>query len=348
MATLAGIRGALLEEIVLFLLEKAGYTILDETAPDIRQGHSGLELEGRGEKHQVDAIVSYEYTPAFIYPIRLIVEAKAYARNIGIEIVRNGVGVLKDINENYFSYSTNAANQRDYSNQLKMKRFNYTYAIFSINGYTANAQRYAIAHQIFLIQYKHVPQMRVLKDLLFDLEARDFDEDATTDRAIDVRLSELRNDFAEYLKGVQDLEENMAISEHGQEIYQQMRTSLNSIGGSYFGLLNGQYPIHIMSDSALPDDIGDEELAEVFVVNDDNEFYMEFRVRGCSLNFELPDEIARFFATAWQQGEISVANTKLETIHYITLSGLIGSRRRSIRIELDKDWLRQLFPEYLI
>ncbi len=346
MATLAGIRGALLEEIVLYLLKQAGYSILDEHAPDIRQGHSGLELEGRGEKHQVDAIVSYEYTPAFIYPIRLIVEAKAYAKNIGIEVVRNGVGVLKDINENFFSYRT-VANQRNYTSAFKLKRFNYTYAIFSINGYTANAQRYAIAHQIFLIQYKHVPQMRILRDLLFDLQSIDFDEDATSDRAIDVRLSELRDDFAQYLKGVQGLEENMTISEHGQEIYQQMKTSLNSIGGSYFGLLNGQYPIHIFSDSALPENIEDEEFAEVSVVNYENEFYMEFRVRGCSLNFELPDEIARFFATAWEQGATSVANTKLETIHYITLSGLVNGRRRSIKIGLDRDWLTQFLCQHI-
>ena len=112
-----------------------------------------LHLQGRGDWHQTDALVSYDHTPAFIYPVRLIVEAKAFSSNsrskgkVGLNVVRNAVGVLKDVNENYFSFSDSD------SVEHKIRRFNYTYAVFSLNGFTKSAQKYAIAHQIFLIQY---------------------------------------------------------------------------------------------------------------------------------------------------------------------------------------------------
>jgi hypothetical protein len=45
---LSKIRGYMLEEIVLVLLENAGYRILNESdGEDIRMGRSGLELQGR-------------------------------------------------------------------------------------------------------------------------------------------------------------------------------------------------------------------------------------------------------------------------------------------------------------
>ena len=62
MATVAQIRGVLLEEAVFFLLKKVGYRIvysphdsIDST--DIRAGHSDLEVQGRSTWHQIDALI---------------------------------------------------------------------------------------------------------------------------------------------------------------------------------------------------------------------------------------------------------------------------------------------------
>jgi len=116
------VRGVLLEEVVLHLLKIVGYRVIDvkSKAEGTRKGKSGLEVIGRGEKHQIDALAAFDYTPAFMYPLRLIVEAKCYKRSspIKIDIVRNSVGVLKDINENYFS--TKLHNP---SSEIKLQRF---------------------------------------------------------------------------------------------------------------------------------------------------------------------------------------------------------------------------------
>ena len=106
MANISQVRGALLEEAVLYLLGKTGYDVFDhhssKLGPGLRSGHSGLDVEGRGSWHQIDALAEFSASPAFMYPLRLIVEAKCYRANrpVGIEVVRNSVGVLKDISEN--------------------------------------------------------------------------------------------------------------------------------------------------------------------------------------------------------------------------------------------------------
>lgn len=55
------IAGMLLEEAVLYLLEVSGYTPITEVHndPTLHQGRNGLEVQGRGGKHQIDAIADF-------------------------------------------------------------------------------------------------------------------------------------------------------------------------------------------------------------------------------------------------------------------------------------------------
>lgn len=150
MAKISQIRGALLEEVVLFLLEKVGYSIIEfdpaqrpeETG--LNGGHSGLEVKGRGTWHQIDALATFDYSPAFMYPLRLMVEAKCYKKDkVGIEVARNAVGILKDISENYFTLNVRRRNV------VQVPRYNYHSAIFSTSGFTSGAVEYSLAHQVF-------------------------------------------------------------------------------------------------------------------------------------------------------------------------------------------------------
>ena len=106
MASITQIRGLLLEEIVLYLLEKVGYRIINSGADGTRIGSVGLEVQGRGEWHQIDALAAFDYTPSFMYPLRLIVEAKCYniRHPVQIEVASNSLGFLRDLTENYFIY----------------------------------------------------------------------------------------------------------------------------------------------------------------------------------------------------------------------------------------------------
>lgn len=68
-------------------------------------------------------------------------EAKSWAAAVGIDVIRQAVGVLADVNT-----SDGAGNSK--TNGL---RFDYKYAVASTSGFSRQARSYADAHHVFLI-----------------------------------------------------------------------------------------------------------------------------------------------------------------------------------------------------
>ncbi len=136
--------GYLLEELLASLIQSAGYRLLTDYSQDpneLRRGRTGdLLVRGRGGNHQVDVLGEFMFVPAFSQPVRLFVEAKARNRTTGLPAVRNAAGTIIDVNEAWMvDYSTNRA------------RRHYRYALFSTSGFSSQAQNYALAHQISLV-----------------------------------------------------------------------------------------------------------------------------------------------------------------------------------------------------
>ena len=94
------VKGALFEVIVRNLLVKAGYEPIEPDNICIRK--SDGNVRGRGYWHDIDALGRLSYPPFYMYPIRLLAEAKCYEKNVSIQMIQNFVGALKDISENYF------------------------------------------------------------------------------------------------------------------------------------------------------------------------------------------------------------------------------------------------------
>src|SRR5258706_5033918 len=97
------LRGALLEEAILFFLQSSGYEPITkvDADPTLAFGKSGLEVRGRGAFHQIDAIADFKVPPPFGNPQRLLLEAKFVTDKIGLPTVRNAAGVLKDVAEGW-------------------------------------------------------------------------------------------------------------------------------------------------------------------------------------------------------------------------------------------------------
>lgn len=329
------VKGVLLEEFVLRLLANAGYRLLDdgENSSDIKKESGGLYLQGRGDWHQTDALVAYDYTPAFIYPIRLIVEAKAYSTSssnngkVGLNIIRNAVGILKDVNENYFSFSDTNTTEH------KIKRFNYTYAIFSLNGFTENAQRYAIAHQIFLIQYYYSSYFNNVRDLFENFSVNSFRSDLS--------LSDIRKTVRLLFAGDRDSASDSAtLPEVIRDLVVSLYIELSHIRGSYFGLLNGEYPIHILSKSEIGH-VRDEEEVEVHLCEPG---IVKLRLYNYELFFELPLYIADILHKVWND-RVELATTKAKYINYISMTGRIADMQRNIILRPDKAWLNDYIKQ---
>ncbi|MEW8320112.1 MAG: hypothetical protein AB2660_18385 [Candidatus Thiodiazotropha sp.] len=340
MANISQVRGALLEEAVLYLLEKFGYETIEAFSAhrdvSLRGGHSGLEVRGRGSWHQIDALASFRSSPAFMYPLRLMVEAKCYQehRTVGIEVVRNAVGVLKDISENYFSVPSGGAD-------VQIPRFNYHSAIFSTSGYTSGAIDYALAHQVFLIQYENVPVITPLIDAIMR-----FDEGCIT-RVGKNAISEVRRRYRSAIRDqVYEVDMQEFITVRGIELINgALVDSLNRIGGSYFGMLQGRWPLHLLTSEPLPAMAFNSDTVRCHVTGYETGEWKftpaEFHANEngwFELEFNLPEGIANLVAENWGDRE-AVANIKQQHFSYIDLSGQIGNIRRSVRLELDQEWI---------
>ncbi|WP_330259298.1 restriction endonuclease [Streptomyces murinus] len=167
MVTEAALRGYLLEEVLAWLLRSSGYELVSAAEekglpPEHRvleQGPHGLTVRGRGARHQADALGQFRYVPPFSLPVRLFVEAKFTEGKVQLPTVRNGHGVVHDINENMVTTLQGPGPSRP------RPRHHYSYAIFSTAGFSRNAQEYALAHQISLVDLS-MPDFADLRELV--------------------------------------------------------------------------------------------------------------------------------------------------------------------------------------
>ena len=157
-------KGYLLEIVLSKLIEINGYDLItddgiERTNEIVALPRNGLNIRGRGGYHQFDSLGTFRITPPFVYPLRLFIEAKFYtSERVRIDKVRMGVGILEDINTNYSTVDVE-------DEQLVVSRYNYHYAIFSTTGFTEDAQRYAIAHKIQLIDLSGTEYRMIIESI---------------------------------------------------------------------------------------------------------------------------------------------------------------------------------------
>jgi hypothetical protein len=151
------LRGYLLEEALAFLIKNTGYNLLVDERQDpqeLKNRHHGIVVKGRGAEHQADVLGQLSWIPTFTFPIRLFVEAKFRKGTTSIAPVRNAVGILIDLNQNYHT-----------QNKILVKRYNYNYAIFSTSGFSKDAEDMAFAHKVSLIDLRSPEYDRLLNSL---------------------------------------------------------------------------------------------------------------------------------------------------------------------------------------
>ena len=161
----SSLRGYLLEEALAFLIRDSGYKLILHSGndPTLDYAGNGLRVRGRGAYHQADVLGELNWIPAFTFPTRLFVEAKAYRKgNVSVAPVRNAMGVLADIRENKSTVSGSGLNPFQY---------NYFYALFSTTGFSEDAARLALAHQISLVDLSQIGLQGLIDALIESAEA---------------------------------------------------------------------------------------------------------------------------------------------------------------------------------
>ncbi|MFJ8093173.1 hypothetical protein [Streptomyces griseofuscus] len=126
-------------------------------------------------RHQANALGQFRYVPPFSLPVRLFVEAKFTEGKVQLSTVRNGHGVVHDINENMVTTLQGPGPSRP------RPRHHYScYAVFSTAGFSRNAQEYALAHRISLVDLS-MPDFAGLRELVRSVardEYMEYDPDA--------------------------------------------------------------------------------------------------------------------------------------------------------------------------
>ena len=248
MATLPQIRGMLLEEAILFLLRVAGYDTVERKLndPALTGAVGFLKVRGRGTDHQIDAIADFGVSPPFCNRQRLLVEAKCYSteRTIGIEVVRNAVGVLKDVEEFWVPMSDSAS-----------FRYHYQFAIFSTSRFTSPAQRYAFAQDVVLVPLEN---SRFARDIVAAIRAVTFKSfGAESWRKIDIDLGRLRKWVRQRIRGTGTPSGRLAsdppsdLEDDARDLLEGLFSAVSEVGGAVIGMLNHQVPVFLIPNPAL-------------------------------------------------------------------------------------------------
>lgn len=342
MPTSAQVRGMLLEEALLYLLRNSGYRTITGVGldPTLQTGPAGLEVKGRGSDHQIDAIADFLVSPPFSYPQRLLVEAKCYAQNrrVGVDVIRNAVGVRKDIEEYW------ATGHRDQRISLK-QRYHYQYGIFSASGYTSGAVCYAFAHDINLLLLEKSRYVRPIIESIYQFTDDVVGILSTTpynlrDIRLAVRKTLFQDDqqFWERQIGF----ENWDTDQNLFHLFADYIEKCGQVNHATLAMLGNRFPVFLVPAPGIElNNLG--RYREVRIYWDDFGWYIKSSRNDENLfSFDLPDELFHLYDESGRLTASQALDLKEQYMSEIHLFVTANRRLRLITLSLDMDWIGQI------
>jgi len=325
-------KGAVFEKVVRNLLEKNEY---EKCRPDNEQVDNYGRVRGRGEWHQIDALGQWKYVVPFVYPIRLLCEAKFWKCPADISVIRNFVGVIKDISENYF-----VEDNQDIDKRMLLKRHTDCGAIFSVNGFTDNAQRYAYAQNIFLVSYENNPIMNDFKQTVEDVAQFLKISKKTSRKQFGKWFEDAWNrDYTNDYRG--NLDRYVSDTEGFEGNLRLLQNKFENVKTSVVGVASGVYPIHLLSYTEIPYDLFRETDEQLF-----RPTYTRTETGGYSFEIH-PSDLTnvKFYFTVpemiLQRYRNSMRRFKEDFLKWIDVPVTIGNIRRILKFKLDIQWLER-------
>jgi len=158
--TAGQVKGALLEYIVRTLMQDCGFS---GVRPDghyiFEQAGTGLFfINGKGAAHDADVLMEPPIQMPFSYPSRLLFECKSYDKTIGLDVIRNALGLRYDINE--FEIVTEDSIRKRKNNHRSeyaisdRKRYHYQIGVASVEEFSKPAFEFAANNKIPLLSLR--------------------------------------------------------------------------------------------------------------------------------------------------------------------------------------------------
>ena len=309
------------------MLRHSGYKTVHEAGSDasLADGHSGLEVRGRGSKHQIDAVADYLIPQPFTHPQRLLVEAKHYNHDINLAVIRNAVGVLKDVNE-FWVPSVRST--------TSVKRYHYQYAVVSGTNFSVNSQKYAFAQDIYLIP---LGASLFFSDVINAINI-------FTDGSIDLPRNLTNLPLKEIRKRIRTRLSN----DNDMTIYRPFEGFINAcrdIGYCLLAVISNRFPVFLVpADGISLHDL--DAITQVRIYWDDDSWYLE-RPNGTRLfSFDLPRELFELYANEGaleQRAALNLKQEMMSTLHAIVVT---DDRARVVTFELDSQWINRVRERY--
>jgi len=321
------LRGLLLEEAILALLNASGYKTVeyDPGDPTLSTCSAGLEVSGRGCRHQIDAVADFLAAHPFSHAQRLLVEGKFLdrGRKVGLSVIRNAVGVLTDVGQFWQSRS----------GEIPQARYHYQYAVFSAAGFSEPSQRYAFAHDIYLFPLGDIAGLQPLLDSIRVVEPQDFASPTPGVRLGEIR-STIRQRFAPGTPQRRDAE--VTLSNRALAFV----SAVGDVRGAFVGVIARQFPILL-----LPTPTGTAWLAAPKVARirpSDKAWEVQTPDGERLFSFDLPLELFRLYMASGRITPSAAVHLKSHYLNDLQVFQRAGERVRIVSLALDDSWLDSL------
>jgi len=338
------LRGYMFEVVLLRFLAENGFHIIAEFEKNRTKKTRArfIELRGRGSWHQIDCPCDSTHTIPFIYPIRLLGEVKFHQQPIDKRHIREFIGVVKDIQENYFV----AGNSRK-----PLQRVTEIGVYFSASGFDREAERLAFAHNIKTLSYDNLPVLVDIKHLIERLEANHL---RASTCVAEGKLGRFLEDFeralepdplptALFLRRVKAREEFI-------ELIGQLRDLLRGVRASFIGNTSAGAFLHFIGEHPFPEELferTDTGSCRVHYVMHEDGYAFHLTFTG-----DTKRPRRRFFfvpplglAEAAFLAPREVPGLKRQLFRTVSVSRHIDGLSRNLTLALDTDWLNAVEAE---
>lgn len=336
------VRGYLFERVLCMLLKQNDLTLVQ---PDRfnrmkvrRVRENFIELKGRGGWHTIDCPFDYRGAVPFLYPLRLIGEVRYHQTTVTRDAIRNFIGVLRDIQENYFIDDSLTA-------EMVRERRMEIGIFFSVNGFQAEAERLAYSHGIRTVSYKNNPLIQEIRQVIDVLESQYISYDLFAQKNTRFFL----RDFEQMIRGElsgSELVERYELLPEAAAWFVRLFQAVQKIQSSVMAATNTGMVFHLLGEEAFPEELfagTDVAVGHICYENlgEDNQIacYLELEgdERKRRFYFTLPEGLSEqaIYGLGVPYAERDEDGDRTERVLHMTMK--LGGIRRSLTVVLGED-----------
>lgn len=334
------LKGYLFEIVIMELLIKNQFSEINvpsEANDRVRESRQGfIEFKGRGCWHQIDCPCDYIKQIPFSYPLRLLGEVKFHRYPIEKKYIREYIGIIKDIQENYF-----VSDELNFQN-FHMRKMEIG-VFFSASGFQKEAEKIAYAHGIKTISYKNNYLINRIKNLIDELEKNYLSVKCLKDNSF-------RREFKDAIRFGYHISKYPYFSDGYNEIINNISFYIQNIRASFIATTATGVFLHFVGENDFP--------CELFLQTDRGRCrifyeYDNFNNRFFWIEISGDNQRRRFYFTPPESlnqaavfGNEIVLNEKERLFKTLSVNINLNGLSRNLILNLDEDWIDAVRREF--